>query len=100
MNCYTVSDNKMYEICSDPNRDQKTICVVEDIRVMMLMKTLINFSSISCFRWINITNGWDRTVSDLKVEELVQKMEIFKKLFLYLVLLWKETLPTSTYLED
>ena len=31
-NCYSISDNTMCDICSDPKRDPKTICVVEDFR--------------------------------------------------------------------
>lgn len=36
--CYNISDKACCEICSNPKRDQKTICVVEDIRDVMAIE--------------------------------------------------------------
>ena len=39
-NCHSISDSPKCSICSDPKRDDKSICVVEDIRdVLALEKT-------------------------------------------------------------
>jgi recombination protein RecR len=37
-NCNTLSDYEICEICSNPNRDKRTICVVEDIRDVMAIE--------------------------------------------------------------
>lgn len=37
-NCNTLSDYEICEICSNPKRDKKTICVVEDIRDVMAIE--------------------------------------------------------------
>ena len=36
--CFSISDNIKCEICSNHNRDRSTICIVEDIRVMMAVE--------------------------------------------------------------
>lgn len=37
-NCNTLSDYEICEICSNPKRDKRTICVVEDIRDVMAIE--------------------------------------------------------------
>ena len=36
--CYNISDNEICEICSNPNRDERLICVVEDVRDVMAIE--------------------------------------------------------------
>jgi len=36
--CHNISDKDICEICANPNRNQGTICVVEDIRDVLAMK--------------------------------------------------------------
>ncbi|MAO70926.1 MAG: recombination protein RecR [Flavobacteriales bacterium] len=75
MNCYSVSDNKMCEICSNPKRDQKTICVVEDIRVMMAVENTHQFKGVYHVLGGLISPMDGIGPTDIKVEELVQKVE-------------------------
>ncbi len=38
-NCHNISDSHLCDICSNPNRDHSTICVVEDIRDIMAIES-------------------------------------------------------------
>jgi len=38
-NCHNISDKNVCEICSNPNRDQQVICVVEDVRDVMAIES-------------------------------------------------------------
>ena len=73
--CYSISDNKICEICSDPKRDQKTICVVEDIRVMMAVENTHQFKGVYHVLGGLISPMDGIGPKDIKVEELVQKVE-------------------------
>ena len=42
--CHTISDADICSICSNPKRDQSTICVVEDIRDMMAIENTAQFN--------------------------------------------------------
>ena len=37
-NCHNISDNTLCEICSNPNRVEEIVCVVEDIRDVMAIE--------------------------------------------------------------
>jgi recombination protein RecR len=37
-NCHNISDTRRCEICSNPNRNEKMVCVVEDIRDVMAIE--------------------------------------------------------------
>ena len=37
-NCYNISDKEICDICSNPSRDEKLICVVQDIRDVMAIE--------------------------------------------------------------
>ena len=37
-NCHNISDTKRCEICANPNRNEKMVCVVEDIRDVMAIE--------------------------------------------------------------
>src|SRR5690554_267966 len=37
-NCHNISDSKLCEICANPNRNEKIVCVVEDIRDVMAIE--------------------------------------------------------------
>lgn len=36
--CHTISDNDVCEICSNPTRDQSTVCVVENVKDVLLIE--------------------------------------------------------------
>ncbi len=42
-NCHNVSDHDICEICSNPNREEEVICIVEDIRDVMAVENTAEF---------------------------------------------------------
>ena len=73
--CFSISDNLKCEICSDHKRDRTTICVVEGIRVMMAVEKTMQFKGI-----YHVVGGLISPMdgvgpTDIKVEELVQKVQ-------------------------
>lgn len=42
-NCNNISDTRRCEICVNPNRDETTVCVVEDIRDVMAIENTSQF---------------------------------------------------------
>jgi recombination protein RecR len=42
-NCHNISDTQLCEICANPNRDEKIVCVVEDIRDVMAIENTSRF---------------------------------------------------------
>lgn len=45
-NCYNISDEKICEICINSSRNQRTICVVEDIRDVMAIENTGQYKGI------------------------------------------------------
>ena len=73
--CYSISDQEICEICSDHKRDRSIICVVEDIRVMMAVENTLQFKGIYHVLGGLISPMDGIGPSDIKVEELVQKVQ-------------------------
>jgi recombination protein RecR len=44
--CHTISDAEICEVCSNPNRSQNIICVVEDIRDVMAIENTDQFKGV------------------------------------------------------
>lgn len=44
--CYNISDSEICEICSNPHRNEKIICVVEDIRDVMAIESTSTFKGL------------------------------------------------------
>ena len=44
--CHNISDVDLCEICSNPNRDETLICVVEDIRDVMAIENTSSFKGL------------------------------------------------------
>lgn len=44
--CHTISDAEICEVCSNPNRSQNIICVVEDIRDVMAIENTDQFKGL------------------------------------------------------
>ena len=45
-NCYNISDTSTCEICMNPKRDQSTICIIEDVRIMMAIENTLQYLSL------------------------------------------------------
>jgi len=73
--CFSISDNEKCEICFDQKRDKSTICVVEDIRVMMAVESTMQFKGIYHVLGGLISPMDGIGPSDIKVEELIQKVQ-------------------------
>jgi len=73
--CFAISESDLCDICSDLNRDKETICVIEDIRVMLAIEDTMQFKGI-----YHVIGGLISPMdgigpSDLKIEELIKKVE-------------------------
>lgn len=44
--CHNISDSDICEICSNPKRDNSTVCVVEDIRDVMAIEKTSQFTGL------------------------------------------------------
>ena len=73
--CFSISDNQKCEICSDHKRDKSTICVVEDIRVMMAVESTMQFKGVYHVLGGLISPMDGIGPSDIKVGELIQKVQ-------------------------
>ena len=73
--CYSISDSELCEVCANPKRDKQTICVVEDIRVMMAIENTMQYKGV-----YHILGGLISPIdgigpTDIRVEELIKKIE-------------------------
>ena len=44
--CHNISDSETCSICSDPRRDHRTICVVENVKDVMIIESTHQFSGV------------------------------------------------------
>ncbi|MBI9056531.1 MAG: recombination protein RecR [Labilibaculum sp.] len=72
--CYNISDTSMCDICANPKRDHKTICVVESIRDVMSIERTQQFTGIYHVLGGIISPMDGIGPSDLKIEPLIQKV--------------------------
>ena len=73
--CYTISDLEICEVCANPKRDKTIICVVEDIRVMMAIEGTMRFKGVYHVLGGLISPMDGVSPSDLKIEELIEKVK-------------------------
>ena len=72
--CYSISDSKICEICSNPKRDSEIICIVEDIRVMMAIENTMQYKGI-----YHILGGLISPIdgigpSEIRIKELINRI--------------------------
>ena len=73
--CFSIADSQLCEVCSDKKREQTTICIVEDVRVMMAIENTMQFKGI-----YHVLGGLISPIdgigpNDLRIEELIKKVE-------------------------
>ncbi len=73
--CYAISDTDICSICNNSKRDNFTICIVEDIRVMMAIENTSQYNGI-----YHILGGLISPLdgigpNDIKISELIQRIE-------------------------
>ena len=73
--CFSIADSHLCEVCSDKKRDQKTVCVVEDVRVMMAIESTMQFKGIYHVLGGLISPMDGIGPNDLRIEELIKKVE-------------------------
>ena len=73
LSCGNISDEPICSICTNPSRDQKIICVVEDIRDVMAIESTSTFKGIYHVLGGLISPRDGIGPADLNIEKLVQK---------------------------
>ena len=73
--CYSISETNLCEVCANPKRDKQTICVVEDIRVMMAIENTMQYKGA-----YHILGGLISPIdgigpTDIRVEELINRIK-------------------------
>ena len=73
--CYSISDAELCEVCANPKRDKQTICVVEDIRVMMAIENTMQYKGVYHILGGLISPMDGIGPTDIRVEELINRIE-------------------------
>jgi recombination protein RecR len=73
--CNNISDVDICEICSNPNRNEKIICVVEDIRDVMAIENTSSFKGLYHVLGGKISPMDGIGPHDLNIESLVDKVK-------------------------
>lgn len=74
VNCHNISDSERCEICSNPNRDESVVCVVEDIRDVMAIESTSQFRGLYHVLGGKISPMDGIGPTDLHIDSLVQKV--------------------------
>jgi recombination protein RecR len=73
--CYTLTDSQTCPICSNPNRDHKTIMVVENIRDMAAYEKTGKYNGVYHVLHGAISPMLGVGPNDIKLKELVKRLE-------------------------
>jgi len=73
--CFSIADSQLCEVCADKKREQNTICIVEDVRVMMAVENTMQFKGIYHVLGGLISPMDGIGPDDLRIEELIKKVE-------------------------
>ena len=73
--CFSIADSQLCEVCTDKKREQTTICIVEDVRVMMAIENTMQFKGIYHVLGGLISPMDGIGPNDLRIEELIKKVE-------------------------
>lgn len=73
--CFSITESKICEICTNTNRDKTIICIVEDIRVLLAIESTMQYKGV-----YHVLGGLISPIdgigpTDLRIEELIQKVE-------------------------
>jgi recombination protein RecR len=74
-NCHNISDVDVCEICANPKRNQKIICVVEDIRDVMAIENTMQFKGVYHVLGGKISPMEGIGPQNLNIDSLVEKVE-------------------------
>ncbi|WP_298533152.1 recombination mediator RecR [uncultured Algibacter sp.] len=73
--CHNISDVELCEICSNPNRNEAIVCVVEDIRDVMAIENTSSFKGLYHVLGGKISPMDGIGPHDLNIESLVNKVK-------------------------
>ena len=72
--CHNISDSETCEICSNPKRDQSTVCVVEDVRDVMAIENTGQFTGVYHILGGIISPMDGIGPNDLNIQSLIKKV--------------------------
>lgn len=75
-NCHNISDVEVCEICSNPSRNHKIICIVEDIRDVMAIENTNQFKGVYHVLGGKISPIDGVGPSQLNITTLVEKVKL------------------------
>jgi len=73
--CYNISDTRVCSICSNPRRDENTLCVVADMRDVLAIERTASFNGLYHVLGGVISPIEGISPNDLKIAELVQRTQ-------------------------
>ena len=76
VSCHNISDVEVCEICNNPNRNHKIICVVEDVRDVMAIENTNQFKGVYHVLGGKISPIDGVGPSQLNIESLVEKVKL------------------------
>ncbi|MBQ3738255.1 MAG: recombination protein RecR [Bacteroidales bacterium] len=84
--CYNISDTKVCSICSNPRRDENTLCVVADMRDVLAIERTASYNGLYHVLGGVISPIEGISPNDLKIAQLIQrtKSEDIKEIILAL----------------
>ena len=72
--CFNISDTDPCNICSNPKRDEETICVVEDVRDVVAMEKTHEFKGVYHVLHGSISPMNGIGPDDIKIKELLSRL--------------------------
>lgn len=72
--CYNISDTDPCQICSNPKRDESTICVVEDVKDVIAMERTHEFKGVYHVLHGSISPMNGIGPEDIKIKELLNRI--------------------------
>ena len=72
--CYNISDTDPCNICSNANRDQSVICVVEDVKDVVAMERTHEFQGVYHVLHGSISPMNGVGPDDIKIKELLSRL--------------------------
>ena len=73
--CYSISSNTLCEVCANPKRDKTTICIVEDIRVMIAIENTMQYNGVYHILGGLISPIEGVSPSDIRIKELTERIK-------------------------
>lgn len=73
--CYNISDTKTCSICSNPRRDENTLCVVADMRDVLAIERTASYNGLYHVLGGVISPIEGVSPNDLKIAQLVQRVQ-------------------------